>query len=514
MKNNRALRWILKGVGYFAFFLVCTVFFVLCTFPDDKVRDFAETKIQAATNAEEVTIGELDLGMLGGATVKDARIAFKPLQLKTKIPGQLKEGPGRLLLVDEAEVDFSLFGLLFGGGGIDATLDATLMGGSISDATVKYEPGGPFRIKIGEIQDLALGGAQEMLAATGVADLTGSMSGSIDLSLPLTKNKAGGTVVKLDELRGTVDLLISDAVLRRPLIETKQMGNMEFTDVDMGEIALRLKADKASNIAAYKSSRGKRGEATVLLLEEFNASGPDIDIQAAPLSAITVQPNQQLKDASANIHLAVKVKDRFIDKKIPDDNDPKKMQQPNKGLRFMMKQRPLSSAVKDGVFGFGITGRLGKVKAAPERSRLRGGFTKRKVKIDRPEDPPKASATPPRPTPKPRAARPSSAKDAKSRFGRTTSALSPRGTTSKAARRMPMKKATPKRPPRPAPKPEPVADDSEVEDEEGEDEEEGEEGESEEGEGEEGEGEEGEGEEGEGEEGEEEEGEEEEDDSE
>lgn len=365
-----------RRVGYVLFFVVATLFFVWATFPTDRVKRFAEQTLSERLNAD-VTIGDLSLSGITGVDATDVTLTWAPIKMPTIVPGTEEDGPLRMVLIEELEASTGLGALL--AGRLDVEADMKLQGGSVEGLAYQSEKGedGAVKhiIKVGEIKDVAFGSEQLFQAMLG-KDIVGTLNGSLDLVIPMAPGPNGRPAVQFDGMAGRVDLVIRDAVLKTWFYDTPA-GRMKFTDMDLGEIVLSLRVDKASNIEAFEKSARRRGagDETIIHFADASVKGEDIEIEVAKNSAITIQPGQSLKEAAVNIHLAVRIKDAYFDKAVADPNNPGKTTQPNKNLRMVMNQRPLQPVIENGVFGLGITGRLGSPRVRPERSVIRTGLT-------------------------------------------------------------------------------------------------------------------------------------------
>ncbi|TNF24384.1 MAG: type II secretion system protein GspN [Deltaproteobacteria bacterium] len=415
-----ALRW----TGYVLFFLIATAIFVYLTFPTDQARRFAEVRLTEATGADSVTIKDLSLAGLGGVGLEDVTIELPTLTMQTAVPGVDEEGPLRMVLIRSLDVDASLGGFLFGGD-IDVNFEAEAQGGTIKRGHFQRDKEGTNKIEIGAIDKVALGSEMLFQALVG-KNITGLVSGNVDVTLPTTQVN-GKPTVDLDTAAGVIELEITDAKLRAPIFDSP-MGRIQLGDADLGTIVLKVVVDRASNIDAFKKTARRAGsDSTILHIADASVDGEDIAIQVAKNSAITLTPGRPLKDAAVNIHLSVMVKDAFFDREVPDPKDPKKKSQPNKNLRLVMQQPPIKNVIENGVFGVGITGILGKPRVRVERSVIREGIATRRPKLDRPEPGATPEATPVTPTPtEPEAVapapsrvidRPAPMRDTKTRFG-------------------------------------------------------------------------------------------------
>ena len=415
-----ALRWF----GYVLFFLLCTAVFVYLTFPTDQARRFAEVKLTEMSGADSVTIADLSLAGIGGAHLDDISVELPTLKIPTAVPGVEEEGPLRLIMVKSLDVDASLSGFLFGGD-IDVTFDAEAQGGTVKRGHYQRDKEGTNFIEIGAIEDVALGSEQLFQALVG-KNITGLVSGAVNVTLPTIAGANGKPTIDLDNVVGQIDLEIKGAKLRAPIFDSP-MGRIQLGDADLGTIVLKVVVDRASNIEAFKKTARRAGsDNTILHIADASVDGEDIAVLVAKNSAITLTAGRPLKDAAVNIHLSIQVKDAFFDREVVDPKDPTKKSQPNKNLRMIMQQPPLKNVLENGVFGVGITGILGKPRIRIERSVIREGISTRRPNLDRPVAEPVDDADdddiePPAPAPAPAPARvidrPAPMRDAKTRFG-------------------------------------------------------------------------------------------------
>lgn len=419
MKDPKAVMLkVLKWIGYGLFFLLALVLFVRFTFPTNQARELVKSRLAEATGAERVELA--DLGITGlfpsGVTLEGLEVELPPIKVKTPERGVDIEGPTRRISVEELSVSGSLMGLA--SGSYDVEFDGKVQGGEIAGGRFVQEKGGPAALEVAEIKGVELG-AEGLLATLTGFDIVGTLGGKVKLDVPATESE-GKTTLQLSELTGEIELELSDAQILQPIIDTvmqREQVRMAFTDTRLGTVRLRLKAEGGAGGALAADAKAGAPKRTVIDIEEITIEGGDIEVAVAPKATITMLPGQSFKDATINVHLAVKINDAWFDIEVKDPKDPTKMTKPNVGVRTMLTMGPLKNHVQDGQFGIGITGNLKSPKVQPERPRTRvggggagvGGGS-RKLNVDQPggedegdeegtEPTSRAKRTPPTPAP-------------------------------------------------------------------------------------------------------------------
>lgn len=389
-KGLKALAW----AGYALFFVLALVFFVRVTFPTDQIREIAKAKIAERLKAERVDIA--DLGITGlwpsGVELTGLEIELPPLKVKTPERGVDVLGGPRLMSVEELAVHGDLLGL--GQQNIDLEIDGKIQGGELHVPKLVYKKGEPFAFELSDMKGIELGTEGLFQTLTGF-DITATLGGHAKLDVP-SAGKEDSHELDMAQLAGEIVLELSDARINQPIIDTvmqKEPVRMAFTDTTLGTLTVRLVAEAGTAPAAAdaKGPRAKKGEATVIQIQEVTAAGGDIEIAVAPKATITLMPGQSLKEGIINLHLAVRIADSWFDIEVKDAKDPTKKTKPNVGVRTMLTMGPLKQHVQDGQFGVGITGPLGNPKVAVERPRTRigsGGAAtgggSRKMNVDHP----------------------------------------------------------------------------------------------------------------------------------
>lgn len=372
MNVSRILIGLAKGAGYFAFFVVCLLLFTVWAFPNDRAREFIEDKGSAALGAD-VRIGELDLSMGGGAELTDVVVKMQPKKPAPGPPGAPvveRTGPPRVLKIDRFEGDVGLFALLLSKS-LSATFEADIQGGTVRGGRVERDEEEGSALEIEAIEGVRLGPEGLFMALLGY-DLQGVLGGTIDL-------KQG---VVPSEISGTIDVALSGARMVKPVIPSRQLGPLTLSDVEIGELQLKLVAGKASDMAPARKGavRARGGEETVIRFEDVGASGQDLELEFDDTSVIRVREGEPLGKAVLDVHFAVHFTDAFLEKRVKGEDG--EMSQPNKILQMAFRQDArLRGAMRDGVLGIGCRGVVSKPDCKPEPPRVRGGFKTRKPRF-------------------------------------------------------------------------------------------------------------------------------------
>ncbi len=376
MNTSKVLTAVAKGVGYTVFFVVCTALFVRMTFPTEEARQFAEVQASSALKMK-VGIGQLDLLGLGGLELQDVSLRLQPIEEKhpdgTPDLEKTKKQKPRIVQAERLAADLSILPLLFDGRR-EVAFEGEVQGGEIRDARFVQAEGEAPRLTIGKMAGIRLGPAQLLRGAIGY-DLRGTLNGTLDLVLGK----------KPEDLRGAIDIALTHATIVAPTVPTKEFGPIQLSDIKLGELQLKLKADKLSAFqTGSKRPRGRQTDQVVIYFEDVGASGEDVEVQFDETSVIKVVEGAPWSAAQVDIHFAVHLKDSWFDKEVTAEDG--STSNPNKILKMAMKQNPrLRAATVDGVIGIyckGTLGGLGKPDACGiERPRIRGGFKKRQPKF-------------------------------------------------------------------------------------------------------------------------------------
>lgn len=398
----KALKITGISLGYLLFFVICTAFFVRVLFPTQQTKEFVSLRLAEATGAETVAIDDLGLTGLGFLGVVPSGIEVKGVQLT--LPGVKKKTtvPGGTTLTDKRKVTIDRLAAKAGLGGIlanapDVSFEADLAGGQIRGGRYAREKDAHV-VKVEAITGVGLGSELLFQSLVGL-DIRGKLSGKIDVTIPVA-DKDGKPTPAIDQMTGKVELQLADAVVNQPILDLGSQGRDQLTDVDLGEVRVALTAEGGTNAGGVQPGAApgadakaaprvpRKGDASVINVEEITIEGGDVSVAVAPRATVTFVPGGTLREAGINIHLAVKLEDSFFDKAVPDEKNPGQTTKPNAKFRTLMSANPLKNNVQDGQFGVAITGTLGDAKPKTERPRTKvgggGGVASRKMNIDQP----------------------------------------------------------------------------------------------------------------------------------
>ncbi|MGM0576683.1 MAG: type II secretion system protein GspN [Myxococcota bacterium] len=375
MNPRRLGTGLLRGLGYLAFFVFFVFVFAVLTFPTERARQYMAERGSAAVGGD-VDIAELDLG-LGSAELTGVKVEL-PEKRQKRRPGMppprpKENSPPKMLSIERVYLDASLLGLMFGGA-IEVDFEADVQGGEIRGGRLAWSEEKGARLAVGEMRGVRVGPEGFFERATSY-DVRGILGGTFDV----TRGPAAS------QIEGAVDVALSDARIAEPVIPTKQLGPVQLTDIRLGELQLKLRAGKASELGM--SRKGRYADQTIIHFTDVGANGPDLKIEFHDSSVIRLREGQPMKQAMLDVHFAVKFTDSFIDMRVEDDDG--RMSQPNKFLRMAFRQDAgLRSAMRDGVLGITCRGVLARPDCNPEAPRIRGGFKKRAPKFTPDEETP------------------------------------------------------------------------------------------------------------------------------
>ncbi len=373
------LQKVLRFAAYFLAFLLFLLLFVRVTFPTDALGNLLKVRLADAVGATDVKIGEVSLiGLVpSGVELEELEVAFPDVTLKGATPDKDKK-VGRVLQAERLAVEASLGGLM--GGEVDASFEGTVMGGELRGGRIVLPKEGDAEVRIEAIEGVAIGAERLFAAATGF-DVRGLLSGSIDLRVPMTAEE-GARKPDLSGLDGTVTLSIADTTVKSPVIEQQGM-RQPLTDVKLGTLRLAVKAGGGGGASA--EGRRPRAGATTLAIEEFSASGPDIQVAVAPRAAVVIPAGRAFAQATLRTHFAVRIDPAFIEREIDDPDKPGEKAKPNKALGFILETLGRKGHVLEDNIGVAITGPVSKPNVATERPRTRidaTGNAARRMKVD------------------------------------------------------------------------------------------------------------------------------------
>lgn len=372
MNASRILIGLGKGVGYATFFIFCLLLFFVWTFPNDRAREFIEEKGSAALGAD-VRIGELDLSMGGGAELLDVVVKMQPKKLAGGPPGAPvpeKTGPPRVLKIDRFEGDVGLLALAFSQA-LHSTFELDMQGGTVRGGKFDRAEEEGAALEIEAIEGVKLGPEGLFLSLVGY-DLHGVLAGTVSVSQGVDPS----------DIAGTVDVALSRARIVKPVIPSRQLGPLTLSDVDLGELQLKLVAGKSSDLTPARKGavRGRGADDTIIRFEDVGASGADLELEFDEASVIHVRQGEPLGKALLDVHFAVHFTDAFLEKRVQGEDG--ESSQPNKILQMAFRQDArLRGSMRDGVLGIGCKGMLSKPDCKPEPPRVRGGFKTRKPRF-------------------------------------------------------------------------------------------------------------------------------------
>lgn len=381
----------LRGLAWTGAFVVLFVLFSVATFPEDSAREYVETRGGDALGGA-LTVGGLDVkGLYGGVELTEVALRLPEVRAEAGpgVPMPSPDAPPpkpRILTADRIDVDWGLLGLL--AGEIEADFEADVMGGTIRGGKTTLRDEGASELSIEAIEGVRLG-AEGLFKGLVGYDLRGVLAGTVALSW----NAAVGTV------EGSIDIALSGAKVVAPTIPTRQLGPIVLSDLDLGELQLKLAAGREGDVAP-KKGRGRREteDTTAIVFEDVGASGADVEVQFDDASVIRMMPGTPFDRATMDVHLAVHFTDAFFDRSVTAEDGT--TSQPNKILRMALQQdAKLRSATRDGVLGIACRGLVSKPDCRPEPPRVRG-FKSRKPRFTgSEEEPPAEGAEPTTPAP-------------------------------------------------------------------------------------------------------------------
>ena len=294
LANYPRVQSVAQYTGYVLFFLMILAIAVPATFPTRQLRGYLSR--EATARGYPLEIEALSLRGLGGLVAEGVQLTLPGKEGVPGENGQVTPGtPSAELRLDKLTARVALLPLIFGKT-VDVSFDVEAGGGVIED--------GRF-IKKGEVMDLEIGRIAELsLAQLGVGRRAlasqQQLSGELDGELGGTvKIHYGGTT---DDLVGSVDLALADAVLRQP--ELALQGGLKLTDLAMGDVTLKVKMNLKANIAALVAQRGSE-KATVIHIERMEALGDQLELVTEETSHILIPPGKAgWKAATIQLHFA------------------------------------------------------------------------------------------------------------------------------------------------------------------------------------------------------------------
>ncbi len=364
-----------KGLGWALCFLVLVIWFSALGFPEDRAREFVEIKGSEALGGD-LRVGAVSIsGLYSGAEISDLSLRLPAIveDAGPGVPIAPPEGaddkrPPRMMTADRLDVEIGRMALALGSV-VEASAEADLMGGAVRGIDVVWPlEGGESRLKVERIEGVRLGPEGLFKGLIGF-DVRGVLGGTLDVKLHTLEERLGGEV----------DIALSGAKVVKPMVPTRQLGPITLSDIELGELQVKVSAGLESEVGV-KKGRARRGpEATAIVFTDVGASGEDVELQIDEKSVIRLSPNTPFDRATMDVHLAVHFKDSFYDKKVKGEDG--STSQPNKILRMALQQdAKLRASVRDGVLGIACRGLVSKPDCRLEPPRVRG-FKKRKPRF-------------------------------------------------------------------------------------------------------------------------------------
>lgn len=400
----KALRGLLKFLGYSAFFLVALVFFVYLTLPLEEVEDYLVRKAADEYSADLTFNDEDSLATCGLTCVEATNVTMQfraspeeqaefeaqrkvyldwrkaqqaaaqgksggggsagapastakkdddkkgdaksddkgTAKLDDKDAPQRPENPSKTIELDRLKLAAAPLKLI--GGALDGTLEAELIGGTIEAAIVQGEEEITLAATLSDLD------ASQLDVLRQVVDLpiVGTVGGDVDLRLPLKEDAKGKVSPDLTALTGTVGLMLANVAVGPGQIKTNSKTGFPFFDVPKTRIA------QFGGQIVFARKRAT--------FEKFKMTGKDLEGELTGYG--TLMP--KVKDWRLNAHLNLKFSDAFLSD--------------NRDVKVAMNSSPyLRKGQSDGYTGFNIHGTVGNVKFRP-RKKVSSGSRGRSAK--------------------------------------------------------------------------------------------------------------------------------------
>lgn len=267
-------RRVAKWIGFPAWFVVCMVSFVYCTFPYDRVREKVRVAIEESMNAD-VEIDELSPSWVTGVEVTGLRIKTRPLR---------PSDTPKTFTIDSLSARVGLLALVTGG--VDLSYAIGVYGGEIEGT---LEESGPNATVTMAWKGLDLAQVQTLREAIGLP-LGGLVSGEANLTLvDRALAKSDGAI----HLRGE-GLRVGDGKAK---LEIPGFGGLTIDPIQIGDLQgeLAVKAGKATvtRLGAQGRDLELIGEGKIDLRDPLPASNVQAYIRFKILPAYTAR-NQRM----------------------------------------------------------------------------------------------------------------------------------------------------------------------------------------------------------------------------
>ncbi|HEY3802502.1 MAG TPA: type II secretion system protein GspN [Kofleriaceae bacterium] len=223
-------RLILRYVGIAVAALVVFVLALQATFPYDRVRDKI---VEALAPSYDVQINGIERGILpGSVTFKSVTLTSRPSK-----PGEVST----VLFVDSIHVDVGVLALIGMTASVD--LDVKLGVGRIKGniSLPKFGRGG-FHV---DVTATNVPGRDIPLGEWGMPPVIGKLDASIDLTVPMTKTKAGREIRDWTKADGTIalscpsDCSFGDGKTKmKPLLKNRSQQAMVGDGIEFGKLSI------------------------------------------------------------------------------------------------------------------------------------------------------------------------------------------------------------------------------------------------------------------------------------
>ena len=292
-------------LGYTLFFVLAMLLAFPPTFPSRQVRSYIAK--QARAQGYPLHMDDVRLRGLGGVEIAGLRLTLPGKTGEPQTGGGTSPAlPSVEFKIDRISAKVAVLPLIFGQT-IDVRFEIDAGGGAITDGHI-VRKGEVFDIDIGKIEGIDLGDSGLGGRALGTqTKLLGEIDGALAGKMAI---HYGGST---DDLKGSVDLELADAILRQP--ELSIQGGLKFTDLAMGTLTLKVKMGLKQNLAALAAERGAE-KATVIHIEQLQAEGEQLELITAENSHILIPPGKSgWKAATMQLHFAFHVVDTPAKKK-------------------------------------------------------------------------------------------------------------------------------------------------------------------------------------------------------
>jgi type II secretion system protein N len=366
-------RKLAKIAGYFSAFVTLTLFFMVITFPMDKVAAHLESQIEAQTG-RQVQIGAMELGF-SGFEMEDLAIEMLPAGAEDEKSG--------MLLIDHLRVETSLLDLL-SGDVPEARMEADLLGGTIRDFVIRPGESGELQVDLGEISDLAIHDIPGLATLTRIEqEIEGrlSLSGSLHWRGSLSASE------------GKVRLSLQDTVVRAPQVKIPEqaarqwgMDSIQLSDIRLGTLDLQLALVEKSSVRQLRAVPGAR-DARAIHLEEVQASGADVELVVDPQSAV-VLGRAGMGASRLSVSAAVHLDEAFFTREVKKGDE---IERPNLFLRTILQgSAQARAAEKNGYYGVQCRGLLSSPNCTLMKPTMRVGLKKPSLVTPKREEDPEA----------------------------------------------------------------------------------------------------------------------------